>query len=155
MAVPSPFPARFGKMHRQWWKSTNIIYIREEMRKYSFTAFQGFRSICLWRLPYPSPLKKNLGSHRKSNYPLHGNFLTSNPQISMWLLGCAFENLDKICHYRFHHPQRPFTAQSTDAMWHITYFSFSRMCIWLIQSNLSIINSTFYGKWNIDQTSSY
>lgn len=105
--------------------------------------------------PTPSLLKKNLGSQRKSNYPLHGNFLTSNPQISTWLLGCAFENLDKICHYHFHHPQRPFTTQSTDAIWHITYFSFRRMCIWLIQSNLSIINSTFYGKWNINQTSPY
>lgn len=122
----------------------------EEKRKYNF-AISGFQKNLPMEIP-PSLFKKNLGSHRKSNYPLHDNFLTSNPQISTWLLGCAFENLDKICHYRFHPPQRPFTTQSTDATWHVTYFSFNRMCIWLAWSNLSIINSSFYGKWNISQT---
>lgn len=141
MAVSSPFPARFSQMHMavregHWYN----LYLGGE-EKIQFCSISGFQK------PLPLPLlKKNLGSHRKSNYPLHGNFLTSNPEISTWLLGFAFENLDKICYYRFHHPQRPFTTQSTDAIWHITYFSFRRMCIWLIQSNLSIINSTFCGK---------
>lgn len=109
-------------MHMAMVEGSNIICIWEE----KILLHSRFSEAFAYQDSHPSLFQKNLGSHRKSNYPLLGSFLAPDPRFQC---GCAprtwmaFVTIALLT-LRDH--------TSTDAAQHGTYFSFNGMRILLI-----------------------